>query len=62
MKVPSLLVADLLSLTFRTAWSLTYLFLHGKRAFVAKRPGPIALAGVVAAQAGLYGSYYWSEH
>ncbi|GAA5924190.1 uncharacterized protein JCM15063_005569 [Sporobolomyces koalae] len=41
-----------------TAWSLTYLFLHGKKALVSKRPGPIALAATVAAQAGMYGYYY----
>ncbi|GAA5994831.1 hypothetical protein JCM5350_000905 [Sporobolomyces pararoseus] len=41
-----------------TAWSLTYLFLHAKKAFVSKRPGPIALAGAVGLQAATYGYYY----
>lgn len=50
------------SLNLNTAWSLTYLFLHGKKAYLSGRPGPRALAGVVATQAALYGSYYWSNH
>ncbi|ORY90880.1 hypothetical protein BCR35DRAFT_349785 [Leucosporidium creatinivorum] len=41
-----------------TAWSLTYLFLHGKKALISKRPVPIALASVVAAQAATFGYYY----
>ncbi|GAA5832840.1 hypothetical protein JCM3766R1_007063 [Sporobolomyces carnicolor] len=41
-----------------TAWSLTYLFLHGKKALVSKRPGPVALASAVGLQAATYGYYY----
>jgi hypothetical protein len=41
-----------------TAWSLTYLFLHGKKALLSKRPAPIALASVVLAQALAFGAYY----
>ncbi|GAA5918100.1 hypothetical protein JCM1841_005253 [Sporobolomyces salmonicolor] len=41
-----------------TAWSLTYLFLNGRKALVSRRPGPIALAAAAAAQAGTYGWYY----
>ncbi|GAA5860570.1 hypothetical protein JCM1840_000303 [Sporobolomyces johnsonii] len=41
-----------------TAWSLIYLFLNGRKALVSRRPGPIALAAVAAAQAGTYGWYY----
>jgi len=41
-----------------SAWSLTYLFLHAKKAFVSKRPGPIALASAVGLQAATYGYYY----
>ncbi|GAA6062997.1 hypothetical protein JCM10212_004979 [Sporobolomyces blumeae] len=41
-----------------TAWSLTYLFLHGRKALASRRPGPIALATAVAAQASTYGYYY----
>ncbi|GAA5824463.1 hypothetical protein JCM3770_003719 [Rhodotorula araucariae] len=44
-----------------TAWSLVYLFLNGRAALAARRPGPIALAGVVAAQAGTYGGYYFGQ-
>lgn len=40
------------------AWSLTYLFLHGKKALVSKRPGPVALASAVGLQAATYGYYY----
>ncbi|CEQ39115.1 SPOSA6832_00591, partial [Sporobolomyces salmonicolor] len=40
------------------AWSLTYLFLNGRKALVSRRPGPIALAAAAAAQAGTYGWYY----
>ncbi|GAA5846505.1 hypothetical protein JCM9279_006718 [Rhodotorula babjevae] len=44
-----------------TAWSLVYLFLNGRKALSARRPGPIALAGVVAAQAATYGGYYFGQ-
>ncbi|BGP37103.1 hypothetical protein JCM10450v2_001011 [Rhodotorula kratochvilovae] len=44
-----------------TAWSLVYLFLNGRAALAARKPGPIALAGVVAAQAGVYGGYYFGQ-
>jgi hypothetical protein len=38
---------------------LTFLFLHAKRAVVARRPAPIALSGIVAVQAGIYGYEYF---
>lgn len=49
------------TLRSRTAWSLVYLFLNGRKALSARRPGPIALAGVVAAQAATYGAYYFGQ-
>ncbi|BGP13152.1 hypothetical protein JCM10213_000270 [Rhodosporidiobolus nylandii] len=44
-----------------TAWSLIYLFFNGKKALQARRPVPMGLAGVAAAQAGLYGWWYFSQ-
>ncbi|GJN87767.1 hypothetical protein Rhopal_000722-T1 [Rhodotorula paludigena] len=44
-----------------TAWSLVYLFLNGRKALTARRPGPLALSGLVAAQAAMYGSYYFGQ-
>ncbi|GAA5857632.1 hypothetical protein JCM8547_004306 [Rhodosporidiobolus lusitaniae] len=44
-----------------TAWSLTYLFFNARKAFQSRRPGPIGLAGVAAAQAGVYGWWYFSQ-
>ena len=45
----------------RAAWSLVYLFLNGRKALSARRPGPVALAGIVAAQAATYGGYYFGQ-
>lgn len=42
-----------------TAWSLTYLFLHSKRALVSKRPAPIALTVAVGLFATAEGSDYF---
>ncbi|GAA5997025.1 Aim19p [Rhodotorula paludigena] len=44
-----------------TAWSLVYLFLNGRKALTARRSGPLALSGLVAAQAATYGSYYFGQ-
>lgn len=45
----------------RTAWSLIYLLLNTRKAIVARSPTALAVTGVVAAQAGLYGSYYFGQ-
>ncbi|GAA5914248.1 hypothetical protein JCM6882_003664 [Rhodosporidiobolus microsporus] len=44
-----------------TAWSLIYLFFNAKKAIRTQRPGPLALAGVAGAQAGLYGWWYFAQ-
>ncbi|KAL7344374.1 hypothetical protein BJY59DRAFT_718604 [Rhodotorula toruloides] len=44
-----------------TAWSLIYLLLNTRKAIVARSPTALAVTGVVAAQAGLYGSYYFGQ-
>ncbi|BGO98355.1 hypothetical protein RTBOTA2_002252 [Rhodotorula toruloides] len=44
-----------------TAWSLIYLLLNTRKAVVARSPAALAVTGVVAAQAGLYGSYYFGQ-
>lgn len=46
-------------LAFLPAWSLTYLFLHGKKAFVSRRPAPILLSSAMAANVVLYGVEYF---
>lgn len=49
--------ANLLTRPTRSAWSLIYMF-HAKKAFKSRRPGPLALVGVVAAQAAVFGTWY----
>ncbi|TKA50122.1 hypothetical protein B0A53_06469 [Rhodotorula sp. CCFEE 5036] len=44
-----------------TAWSLVYLFFNGRKALASRRPGPIALSSLVAAQAATYGYYYFGQ-
>lgn len=45
----------------RTAWSLVYLFFNGRKAFASRRPGPMALSSLVAAQAATFGWYYFGQ-
>lgn len=51
--------AQLTSSSSLLAWSLTYLFLHGKKALVSRRPAPILLSSAMAANAVLYGVEYF---
>ncbi|POY70765.1 hypothetical protein BMF94_6175 [Rhodotorula taiwanensis] len=44
-----------------TAWSLVYLFFNGRKAFASRRPGPMALSSLVAAQAATFGWYYFGQ-
>ncbi|GAA5883250.1 hypothetical protein JCM3774_000644 [Rhodotorula dairenensis] len=44
-----------------TAWSLVYLFFNGRNALESRRPGPIALSSLVAAQAATFGYYYFGQ-
>ncbi|KAM0751614.1 hypothetical protein T439DRAFT_379722 [Meredithblackwellia eburnea MCA 4105] len=42
-----------------TAWSLTYLFLHGKKSLLSRRPGPMLLSSAVALLASVEGADYF---
>ncbi|KDE05822.1 hypothetical protein MVLG_03766 [Microbotryum lychnidis-dioicae p1A1 Lamole] len=44
-----------------TAWSLTYLFFHGRKALASRKPIPILLASTMATQALVAGGFYWSS-
>ncbi|SCV72710.1 BQ2448_4247 [Microbotryum intermedium] len=44
-----------------TAWSLTYLFFHGRKALVSRKPIPILLASTIATQALVAGGFYWTS-